>query len=66
MPEFCTLVQTASQLAPFAVGLALGQWSLTMFAQTVAHVEDVVGQPNNNKEPRRNSVFMMFISCKND
>jgi hypothetical protein len=38
MPEFWKLAQTCSQVAPFAVGFADGQLSLTMFAPTVAHV----------------------------
>jgi hypothetical protein len=54
IPEFWKLVQTCSQVAPFAVGFADEHLSWTMFAQTVAHVAVpgagvVVGQPMKAK-----------------
>jgi hypothetical protein len=65
IPEFWKLVQTCSQVAPFAVGFADGQASLTMFAQTVAQVADGfgvgVGGHDASENAKRMGMRMRFI-----
>ena len=50
IPEFWKLVQTCSQVAPFAVGFADGQPKCTMFAQTDAQVAELGGVGHDAKE----------------
>jgi len=58
IPEFWKLVQTCSQVEPFAVGFADGHPNLTMFAHTVAQVVEGVGGQAESENAKRMGMRM--------